>query len=175
MYLLFLAPYGEARMLAILCLYVWWSMREGPFLRSKSCASAANSASLFMTVMESVSFQCRWRLFCTLIALVPVCIWAKMVHSIPPLPGSTCQLHSRWRHSLTASLYLRIFSSSSASKCKTRSAWAEAWVHLSSGGLATLMLIGRSEGPWFLAWIKIYFRSFLSRDKMGQTLALQKS
>ncbi len=174
MYLLFLATCGEARMLAILCLYVWWSMREGPFFKSRSCASVANSASFFMTVMESVSFQYRWRSFCTQIALVPMCIWAKMVHSIRPLPGSTCQLHSRWRHSLMASLYLRIFCSSSASRCRTRSACAEAWVHLSSGGLAILMLIGRSGGPWFLAWTKIYFRSFLSRDKTGQTLALQK-
>ncbi len=175
MYLLFLAACSEARVLAILCLYVWWSMQEGPFLRSRSYASVANSASLFMIVMESVSFQCRWRLFCMLIALVRVCIWARMVHTIPPLPGSTCQLHSRWRHSLTASLYLRIFSSSSASRRRTRSAWAKAWVHLSLGGFATLMLIGRSEGPWFLAWTKICFRSFLSCDTTGQTLALQKS
>jgi hypothetical protein len=29
-------------------------------------------------------------LFCTLIALVHVCIWARMVHSIPSLLGSTC-------------------------------------------------------------------------------------
>jgi hypothetical protein len=39
MYLFFLAAYGEARMLAILCLYVWWSMREGSFLRSRSRAA----------------------------------------------------------------------------------------------------------------------------------------
>jgi hypothetical protein len=35
---------------------------------------------------------------------------------------------------LTANLYLRIFSSSSASNRRIKSSWAEVWVHLSSGG-----------------------------------------
>ncbi len=144
-------------------------------MRSRSCATVENYVSLFMTVMDSVSFRCRWRLFYTLIALVPMHMWARMVHSIPPLPGSSCQLHSRQRRYLTASLYLRIFSSGSASKRRTRSSCAEAWVHFSSGGPTTLMLSGRSGGTWFLAWTRICFRSFLFCDRKGQTLALQKS
>jgi hypothetical protein len=35
---------------------------------------------------------------------------ARMVHSIPPLPGSACQHHSRWSFSFTTILYLKIFS-----------------------------------------------------------------
>jgi len=93
----------------------------------------------FMAIMASVAFQWRWRLFWTLITLVPVHICARMVHSIPPMSGSSCQLHSRWSRSLRASLYLRTFSSSSDSRRKARSSRVEAWVHPSSGGPAILM------------------------------------
>jgi len=84
------------------------------------CATAP-PMSLFMAEMVSISFQCKCRLFCTLSALDPVRMWARMVHSIPPLPDSACQLHSRWRLPFTAILYLRTFSSSSVSKRSTKS------------------------------------------------------
>ncbi len=132
--LFFLAACGEARMLAIFCLWIKCSTFEGSLLRSRLCATTAPPASLFMAERLPISFQWRCRLFCTLSALDPVLMWARMVHSIPPLPGSACQLHSSWRLPLTANLYLRIFSSSSASNRRIKSSWAEVWVHLSSGG-----------------------------------------
>ncbi len=119
--LFFLATYGEARMLAIFCLCTRCSVLEGSLLRSRLCAATALPVSLFMAEMVPISFQCRCRLFCTLSALDPVRMWARMVHSIPPLLGSACQLHSRWRLPFIAILYLRTFSSSSASKWSTKS------------------------------------------------------
>ncbi len=119
--LFFLAACGEARMLAIFCLCTRCSVLEGSLLRSRLCAATAPPVSLFMAKMVPISFQCRCRLFFTLSALDPVCMWARMVHSIPPLPGSACQLHSRWRLPFTAILYMRTFSSSSTSKRSTKS------------------------------------------------------
>ncbi len=119
--LFFLIACGEARVLAIFCLWTRCSVLEGFLLTNRLCAATAPPASLFMAEMLPISFQCRCRLFCTLSALDPVLMWAKMVHSIPPLLGSACQLHSRWRLPFTVILYLRTFSSSSASKRRTKS------------------------------------------------------
>jgi len=149
--LFFPAAYGEARMLAIFCLWMRCSVLEGSLLRSRLCAATTPPASLFMVEMLPISFQCRCHLFCTLSALDPVLMWARMLHSIPPLPGSACQLHSRCRLLFTAILYLRTFSSSSVSKRRIRSSCAEVWVHLSSEGPVSWMLNGRSSGVWFLA------------------------
>jgi len=119
--LFFLAAYGEARMLAIFWLCARCSVLKGSLLSSRLWAATAPPMSLFMTKMVLISFQCRCRLFCTLSALDLVRMWARMVHSIPPLPGSACQLHSRWRLPFIAILYLRTFSSSSTSKRSTKS------------------------------------------------------
>ncbi len=133
-------------------------MRRGPFLSSKLWAGVENSTSLFMFRMVSSPFQCKCLLFCILIALVPVLMWVRMVHSIPPpLLGSSCQLHSKLSRSLRASLYMRIFSSSSNSRHWVRSSSAEACVHPSSGGPAILMLNRRFGGAWFLKQTRISF------------------
>ncbi len=86
----FLVTCGEARMLAIFCLCTKCSMLGGSLLRSRLCATTAPPVSLFMANMVPISFQCRCHLFCTLRALDPVLMWARMVHSIPPLPSSAC-------------------------------------------------------------------------------------
>lgn len=68
--------------------------------------------SLFNPTSEPGSLQWRCLLFCTLIPLVPVLMWARIVHSRPPLVWSSCQLHSKERRSLMLRLYLRTLSSS---------------------------------------------------------------
>jgi len=66
-------------------------MLEGSLLRSKLCAATVPPVSLFMAEMVPTSFQWRCHLFCTLSALEPVRMWARMVHSIPP-PARLCLL-----------------------------------------------------------------------------------
>ncbi|CAK9262233.1 unnamed protein product [Sphagnum jensenii] len=109
------AACGEACMLAARFL----DSRRDEFIRfafiSRMCAGAANSVSLFIPGMSSIAFQRRFLLLWMLRALEPVSMCARIVHSTPPMFGTSCQLHSSLGRSLKESLYLRIFSSSSIS------------------------------------------------------------
>jgi hypothetical protein len=77
-----------------------------------------------MRELEDLQWRCL--LFCTLMALEPVLMCAKIVHSHPPLFLSSCQLHSRERQSLRLRLYLRILSSSSDSILRVMSSNVDA-------------------------------------------------
>ncbi len=141
----FVAACNEAWMLVE---RFWFPRRiefSGTVFISKSCAGAANSASLFMPCASSSTFQCRWRLFCMLKALEPVSMWASIVHSKPPLPTTSCQAHSSWGRSEIDSLNLKTFFSSSTSKRCMRSAHTEFGVHSISTDSVNLMLSGRLD------------------------------
>ncbi len=101
-----------------------------------------------------------------------------MVHSIPPLLSSSCQVHSSWGRSVMLSLNLRIFSSSSSSMRWMRSAQAELGDHSSfvaSAGPVILMLNGRLGRAWFLECTNVSFWEFFSLTRTGQILVLKGS
>ncbi len=163
----FLVAWGEALMLAILLLWACQSSPTTPNFSKRLCARVMNSTSLFMAVIDSRVFQCRCILFCILIALVWVGMWARIVHSMPPLLGSSRQLHSRLMRSFNGSLYLKTLSSSSVS---TR------WISSSKVGLkdqssstfpVILIPIGRLGSAWFLEWISTSFWEFFSLVRTG--------
>jgi hypothetical protein len=83
------AAYDEACMLAARFL----DFRRDKFIRSafisRLCAGAANFVSLFIPGMSSIAFQCRFILFWMLRALEPVSMCARIVHSTPPLFGTS--------------------------------------------------------------------------------------
>jgi len=108
-------------------------------------------------------------------ALAPVSMWARILHSTPPLLVTFCQLHSNWGWSLSVNLYLRIFSSSSTSRRYIRSTLAELCDHSASARPVILMLNGRLGWAWFLECISVSFREFFSLTKTGHTLALRGS
>ncbi len=124
---------------------------------SKLCTGAENSASLFMLGMRSNAFQCKCRLFWMLRALVSVSMCAKMVHSIPPLLISSCQLHSSWGQFLRVNLYLRTFFFSSISRRCVKSAQAELWFHSVSASPMILMFNVRLGEAWFLECTSVSF------------------
>jgi len=130
-------------MLAERFLLSWCSEIATSVFINRLWAGAKNSISLLIPCVLLKTFQCRWRLFWMLRALDPESMWAKMVHFVPPLLDSFCQLHSSWGWSLSVSLYLKTFSSNSTSNRWVRSVHAESWVHMTSTDPVTLMLSGR--------------------------------
>ncbi len=142
---------------------------------SRLCVGAMNSTSLFIPGMSSSTFQCKCRLFWMLRALAPVSMWARIVHSTPPLLFTSCQLYSNLGRSLSVSLYLRTFSSNSISSCCIRFAQVESWGHSTSTEPIILMLIGRLGRVWLLECTNISFREFFSLAKTGHILALRGS
>jgi hypothetical protein len=139
----FLAAWGEAWMLAEWFLFSWRAKFSASVFIRRLCVGAENSTSLFIPSVLSRAFQCKWRLFWMLRALDPLSIWARIMHSDPPLVVSSCQLNSSWGRSLSVNLYLRTFSSRSTSRRWMRSAHAELWDHSASTGPVILMLSGR--------------------------------
>jgi hypothetical protein len=131
-------------------LRAWRSVLTRPDFSRRLWAKLENSMSLFIPVRESDNLQWRCLLFCTLMALEPVLMCARIVHSHPPLIWSSCQLHSKEKQSLRLRLNLRILSSSSDSMLWVMSASAIAWVHSSSGEPVILMLSGRPGRALFL-------------------------
>ncbi len=121
----------------------WCSEIVASVFINRLWAGAENSISLLIPCVLSRTFQCRWCLFWMFRALDPESMWAKMVHSVPPLLDSFCQLHSSWGWSLSVSLYLKTFSSNSTSNRWVRSAHAESWVHMTSIDPVILMLSER--------------------------------
>lgn len=69
-------------------LFSWCSECTALVFKSRLCVGVENSSSLLIPCLPSNTFQCRWRLFCMLKALVSESMWANMVHSVPPLLGS---------------------------------------------------------------------------------------
>jgi len=142
---------------------------------NRLCAGAKNSTSLLNPSVLSRAFQCKWCLFWMLKALFVVSMCARMVHSVPPLLASSCQLHSNLGQSLSISLYLRAYSSSSTSRRWMRSVHADSWDHSASTDLVILMLSGRLGRAWFLEWTKVSFWEFFSLTNTGHILALKSS
>jgi hypothetical protein len=70
-------------------LWTWRSSFPIPCFRKRLWAGVVNFISLFMFKIDSIIFQCKCFLFCMLTRLEPVGMWARMVHSVPPLLGSS--------------------------------------------------------------------------------------
>ncbi len=174
-YRFFLAAWGEACMFAEQFLFSWRAEFSASVFIKRLCAGAENSTSLFIPCVLSKAFQCRWRLFWMLKALDPVSIWARMVHSVPPLLVSSCQLHSNWGRSLSVNLYLRTFSSNSTSRRWMKSTQAVSWDRFASAGPMILMLSGRLGWVWFLECTNVSFWEFFCLTNTGHTLVPKSS
>ncbi len=168
----FRATWGEAWWLAALFLWTWCSSppTPTPCFKRRLWAGAANFISLFMLKIDSRVFQCR----CFLL-LEPMGMWAKMVHSIPPLLGSSCLFHSRLSWSFNKSLCLRTFSSSSIAMCWISSSMVGLEDQSSPPSPVILMPIGRLGMAWFLECISTSFWGPFFLMSIGQTRVLQKS
>ncbi len=102
-------------------------------------------------------------------------MWARMVHSIPPLLGSSYQLHSKLSWSFNRSFCLMMFSSSPIVMCWISSSMVGLEDQSSPPSPVILMPIGRRVRAWFLECISTSFWGPFSLVSTGQTWALQKS
>jgi hypothetical protein len=171
----FQAAWGKAWRLVALFLWIWHSSPPNPCFRRRLWAGAANSILLFMLEIDSRAFECRCFFFCMLTELEPVGMWARIVHSIPPLLGFSYQLHSRLNWSFNRSLCLRTFSSNPVAMCCINSSMANLEDQSSPPSLVILMPIRRLGRAWFLKCISTSFWGPFSLVSTGQTPALQRS
>jgi hypothetical protein len=91
----FRAAWGKVWQMSTLLLWTWCSSPPTPYFKRRLWTRATNFILLFMFEIDSRAFKCKCFLFCMLMRLELVGMWARMVHLIPPLLDSSCQLHSK--------------------------------------------------------------------------------